>query len=178
MFPKISRYENERFTMTEKIDGTNACIIFDECGEMSVQSRKRLITPDDDNYGFARWAYGNAAELHEVLGEGRHFGEFWGLGIQRGYGQKVKRFSLFNSARWAELNETIGGFLVDAVPVIVEGTMSMLDDAIAEAHHHLLTEGSYAAPGFTNPEGVMVYLHQLRSYLKAPLKPGPKLEAA
>ena len=36
---------------------------------------------------------------------GRHFGEWWGSGIQRGYGLDEKTFSLFNAYRWGWLNE-------------------------------------------------------------------------
>src|SRR5882762_4949927 len=51
-----------------------------------AQSRKRIITPEQDNFGFARWVYDNAETLVHDLGEGLHFGEWWGSGIQRGYG--------------------------------------------------------------------------------------------
>ncbi len=64
---------------------------------MFIGSRTRWITAQDDNHGFARWVEGNKQELLK-LGAGRHFGEWWGSGIQRGYGLQKgeKRFSLFN----------------------------------------------------------------------------------
>jgi hypothetical protein len=67
------------------------------------RSRSRWITPDDDNFGFAAWVEANRDELL-TLGPGRHFGEWWGSGIQRGYGlpKGEKRFSLFNVSRWGE----------------------------------------------------------------------------
>src|SRR5512139_3329369 len=92
-WPKIPRIENEKVSFTEKLDGTNACIIIDEEGNFACQSRTRIITPEDDNFGFSRWAYENKDELMK-LGEGHHFGEWWGNGIQRGYGLTEKRFSL------------------------------------------------------------------------------------
>ena len=57
-----------------------------------------------DNHGFARWVSENAEELLK-LGEGRHYGEWHGKGIQRGYGLEEKRFSLFNVTRWCLWNE-------------------------------------------------------------------------
>ena len=99
-FPKIPRL-SRRCVITEKIDGTNACIFIGEDGEFLVGSRTRWITPENDNHGFARWAYEHKDELLG-LGPGRHFGEWWGQGIQRGYGLKEKRFSLFNTSRWMD----------------------------------------------------------------------------
>jgi hypothetical protein len=52
--PKIPRL-SRLCTITEKIDGTNASIFISEDGsEFLVGSRTRWITPQDDNYGFAR----------------------------------------------------------------------------------------------------------------------------
>src|SRR5690606_40023600 len=65
------------------------------------QSRKRLITPTADNFGFARWAFERAEILAPSLGEGLHYGEWWGKGIQRGYGMDTRVFSLFDTSRWS-----------------------------------------------------------------------------
>jgi hypothetical protein len=101
-FGKISRLSRD-IVITEKIDGTNAQIFIDlMTGEFLVGSRTRWITPENDNAGFARWAYAHKDELIEGLGDGHHFGEWWGQGIQRGYGLKEKRFSLFNVAKWSD----------------------------------------------------------------------------
>src|SRR5687767_7844060 len=107
-WPKIARL-SRNCVITEKIDGTNASIFIPELpGEAGdypflVGSRTRWITPESDNFGFARWAYDNVDQLL-TLGPGHHFGEWWGSGIQRGYNlpKGEKRFSLFNTARWAD----------------------------------------------------------------------------
>ena len=98
-FQKIARL-SRNCSITEKIDGTNACIYIGEDGEFLTGSRTRWITPEDDNYGFAKWALAHKDELM-ALGPGRHFGEWWGSGCQRGYGltNGEKRFSLFNTSR-------------------------------------------------------------------------------
>ena len=83
-FPKIARLSREAI-ITEKIDGTNAQIYIGEDGQIIAGSRTRWITPDSDNFGFARWGEQHRVEL-AALGPGRHFGEWWGSGIQRGYG--------------------------------------------------------------------------------------------
>ena len=115
-FPKMPRLSRE-VIITEKIDGTNAQIfIADDCETMLVGSRNRWITPVDDNAGFARWCEENYEELLK-LGPGRHFGEWWGRGIQRNYGLKEKRLSLFNVDRWARARPDC----CHVVPVLYRG---------------------------------------------------------
>ena len=170
-FPKIARLSRECI-ITEKLDGTNAQIFIGEQGEFFVGSRSRWIYPGDDNHGFARWAFEHREELM-TLGAGRHFGEWWGSGIQRGYGLQKgeKRFSLFNVTRWC-LHGNIPLFLPTAdprsekkqdmlppccslVPVLVRG---MFDTArVEEAIADLRANGSKAAPGFMKPEGVICF---------------------
>lgn len=155
-WPKIPRLENEKYFITEKIDGTNACIIIDEEGNFGCQSRSKLITPEDDNYGFARWAYANKEELMK-LGEGHHYGEWWGQGIQRGYGLTEKRFSLFNTARWNPDNPNLPS-CCHVVPILTGTIEEALDD--------LKTNGSKAAPGFMQIEGVIVYSYLAKNLYK------------
>ena len=123
-----------------------------EDGGFFTGSRKRWITPEDDNFGFSRWAHEHKEELME-LGPGRHFGEWWGSGIQRGYGLKngEKRFSLFNVARWGESRPAC----CSVVPVIWTGPFDKLS---IEYEMALLADiGSHAAPGFMQPEGIVIY---------------------
>ena len=176
-FPKITRYNNVGVTITEKIDGTNACIAFDHDGNMFCQSRKRIITSGDDNFGFAGWAENNQTALFEMLGEGRHFGEWWGRGIQRTYGLAERRFSLFNTHRWGERGPIdVGGVEVNCVPVLVQCQLNELNQKVASALCGLRLDGSRAA-NFTDAEGVMVYLSNV-GYLKHPFDPEPKGQVA
>ena len=151
-FPKIPRLIRE-IIVTEKIDGTNAQVwISDDGSEIRAGSRQRWITPEDDNFGFARWVEENRADLL-ALGPGRHFGEWWGSGIQRGYGlpKGEKRFSLFNTSRWSESRPEC----CHVVPVLYQGIIdeARIDGAIDE----LARSGSVAAPGFMRPEGIIVF---------------------
>lgn len=96
--------ENKNKTITEKLDGTNACIVAQD-GKVTAQSRKRIITPDDDNYGFAKWVYDNAGALLDTLGYGYHYGEWYGEGIQKNpLGIEGKRFALFHATKYTEGN--------------------------------------------------------------------------
>lgn len=171
-FPKIARL-SRKVIITEKIDGTNASIYIDkETGEFLVGSRTRWITPSSDNHGFAKWAFEHEQELRG-LGPGHHFGEWWGSGIQRGYGLKKgeKRFSLFNTVRWC-LHDATPQRIETAdprvekwqerlpeccllVPVLWEGIFETA--AVENCLKMLEVEGSFAAPGFMNPEGVVIY---------------------
>lgn len=96
--------ENKNKTITEKIDGTNGCVVIYN-GQVKAQSRKRIITPDDDNYGFAKWVYENAGALMDTLGFGYHYGEWFGEGIQKNpLGIEGKRFALFHATKYTEAN--------------------------------------------------------------------------
>lgn len=158
-FPKIHRL-SRGMVITEKVDGTNASIIIDEEGGFGCGSRTRLISPQDDNYGFAKWAHENKDELMK-LGPGHHFGEWWGQGIQRRYGLSEKRFSLFNVGRW---NEETKPACCHLVPTLYIGDFSTAK--VVEVMEELKASGSKAAPGFMNPEGVVVYHVQGRTLYK------------
>lgn len=148
-WPKIPRWQNESYVITEKIDGTNGCIIITEYGDIFAQSRSRILdeTSEGDNYGFCKWVNGNKAELLK-LGVGYHYGEWWGHGINRNYGLMERRFSLFNI--WHPDIPECGS----RVPVIEK----TLERAIARLNEL----GSQAAPGFMDPEGLVMSATQNR----------------
>lgn len=171
-FSKIPRLHRD-VVITEMIDGTNAQVFIQprddtplasweipvgandgENYKLSAGSRTRWITPDDDNHGFARWVWQNADELVE-LGPGHHYGEWWGLGINRGYGLQEKRFSLFNTSRWSDLNARPA--CCDVVPILTSGGGEKLTHLVANAIYNLETMGSFAAPGYDRPEGIVIY---------------------
>ena len=160
-FGKLHRF-NREICVTEKLDGTNAQIYINDTGdEIFAGSRNRWITSEDDNHGFAKWVQANKQELLK-MGPGHHFGEWWGAGIGRKYGLKEKRFSLFNTARWTEENKPA---CCSVVPVIWKGLMDDFDSN--EVLIKLKTKGSVAAPGFMNPEGIVIYhVHSGHSYKK------------
>jgi hypothetical protein len=127
-----------------------------------AQSRSRVITLITDNHGFAHWVYANAKTLVTDLGPGLHNGEWWGKGIQRGYGVPDKRFSLFNTHKWGEAKFDTPNLLV--VPVLSISTFSELEIVVALGN--LKYGGSRAAPGFFPAEGVCVYHHASRQVFK------------
>lgn len=176
--------------VTEKIDGTNAQLliaelandepipanalgVFDHAGKlhyMAAGSRTRWITPQVDNAGFAAWAARNFDQL-KTLGPGRHFGEWWGQGIQRKYGMPEKRWSLFNVGRWCLHGETPGTIATSdprivktqdvlppcchLVPLLYRGEFRT--EWVEAALERLRRFGSAAAPGFMKPEGVVCF---------------------
>ncbi len=169
-FPKMARLAREMI-VTEKLDGMNAQICISEEGTIQAGSRTRWITPEDDNFGFAAWVHAHSHELLG-LGPGRHFGEWWGAGIQRGYGLNEKRFSLFNATRWAAHDQDLAlipsqdprvepkwqerpPICCGVVPVLIQGPFST--EAVDACIQLLRERGSYAAPGFMKPEGVVVF---------------------
>ncbi len=170
-FPKMPRLSREMI-ITEKIDGTNAQVLITEDGQVLAGSRTRWITPQDDNFSFARWVEENKNDILK-LGVGRHFGEWWGSGIQRGYNlpKGEKRFSLFNVSRWAlfgtepqkipnenpllEKYQEILPECIGLVPLLYKGVFDT--KKIDEVLHDLKVNGSYASPGFAKPEGVVIF---------------------
>lgn len=169
-FPKMARLSRE-VIITEKIDGTNAQILITEDKQLFIGNRIRWITPQDDNFGFAKWVEENKQDILK-LGVGRHFGEWWGSGIQRGYNlpKGEKRFSLFDVSRWTlfgtepqrmttadpriEKYQDVLPECIGLVPILYRG---IFDSAkVDEVLNDLKTSGSYASKGFMKPEGVVV----------------------
>ena len=186
-FPKIARFRRD-ITITEKIDGTNAQVLIKPIRlpgdtiiayplvireidgvEYAVYAgcRTRWIYPNSDsqnqdNHGFAAWVFEHAEDLISVLGEGSHFGEWWGQGINRGYGMKKKVFSLFNTIRWSEYKEDLESFGASVVPNLYQGPYIDPQQYI----DMLVNTGSVAAPGYDNPEGIVIYFHAARTMFK------------
>jgi len=169
-FPKITRLSRE-CVITEKIDGTNAQVwirpgilgefetgldtqieVWGAVAYLRAGSRTRWISTEDDNHGFAAWVYQHAPELAQ-LGFGRHYGEWWGQGINRGYNLPEKRFSLFNTHRWAD--EFVRPFCCAVVPVLYMGEFDTVE--IETELTILRYGGSRASPGFMRPEGIVIY---------------------
>lgn len=179
-FKSIPRLSRE-MVISEKLDGTNAQVVVfpvsqlvetftppphKVIGDMAIAagSKNRWLSPEEDNFGFARWVYAHAEELIEGIGEGRHYGEWWGSGIQRGYGLKEKFFSLFNVNKWSQVELPTN---VNTVPVLYEGPFctEKVDEVLKTLHD----TGSVAVPGFMNPEGVVVFHKHSSSLFKKTL---------
>jgi hypothetical protein len=185
-WPKTPRLLRD-CTITEKLDGTNAAVavrraanlpdaqrgesigvrVGDEWWAVFAQSRNRIITPGNDNAGFAGWVWSNAHALVEALGEGLHYGEWWGSKVGRKYGLDHKRFSLFNTDKHVDLDEVIGGVPVRPVPVLYRGPFSTVE--VSTVLGELAIRGSVAAPGFADPEGLCVFHHASRQVFKVTL---------
>jgi RNA ligase len=186
-YPKVPRLFRP-VTITEKIDGTNAQITFANWpsndppilafhpgdGEggpgdwigVYAGSRTRLVYPgkSTDNYGFAAWVRDNYLTLFTDLGIGRHYGEWYGQGINRGYGLDHKRFAVF--VQPPERTYTTPN--VHSVPVLYQGD---LDPAIVDIElDDLRVFGSRAVPGYMDPEGVMVWHHASSQMFKVTCK--------
>lgn len=201
-WPKTPRLSNGGVTITEKIDGTNACVIIfpwdeytvpndlrqqgafefiefrDQAYLVGAQSRKKLIYPgkSTDNAGFAGWVAANAAELVDLLGPGRHFGEWWGQGIQRRYDMDHKVFSLFNYHKFSKIAQErhdwrnrARNVQMSMVPLLHAGKFS--DKTIQDMLNLLRQVGSLASAEWGKPfpraEGIIIRHRDLGGNLKA-----------
>ena len=169
-FAKIPRLSRDCI-ITEKIDGTNGQIyIYQlEDGRTIIQagSRNRWVTPENDNHNFAKWVRDNGEQLIKELGVGRHYGEWWGRGINSRYKDAPKTFSLFNAGRWA--TEAAEGRLTvcKVVPILYTGPFStVFIEAIIE---RLRESKSHVWPG-AEAEGVVIYHTASATMFKKTLK--------
>jgi hypothetical protein len=171
-FSSLTRF-SQGWTITEKLDGTNAQVAWrpkadyqSEPGAALTEhegyylfagSRNRWLSLDKDNMGFARFVSHNVSELFK-LGEGRHFGEWYGSGIKRGYGLTggEKRFALFNSLRWKDNPDRPQ--CCEVVHTFIQDEYLNNPDGAAQGIMTMLKEnGSYHAPGFMDPEGIVMF---------------------
>lgn len=170
-WPKMTRFSPWHMTVTEKINGTNAAVYIRFGEILAVQSRNRFITPESDNFGFASWVRDNSEKL-VGLGDGRHFGEWAGPGIQKNpHEYDVRRFFLFNTGRWTHRRGDLGGIIYtnqevidagcDVVPILFEGELP--PTWIAEHLERQRADTVYH-------EGVCAYSHAFKAYAKYTLE--------
>lgn len=128
-------------------------------------SRTRWLTPEDDNYGFAKWVDQNAQTLIEFLGEGRHYGEWAGPGINSGEGLKQKTFVLFEPWRYTAgkyevvLPDDIKFVPIFNIPICEEISIY---DYINIIMGDLKNKGSFLVPGYMFPEGIVITINGQR----------------
>jgi hypothetical protein len=180
LWPKTIRL-SERWTVTEKVDGTHAIVVIrhasaEDTAEPGVMaaagpggrtvtvraaSRTRWLVPEHlaregderDNFGFAAWVAAYAAEL-AVLGPGDHHGEWYGAGIGRSYGLTERRFALFDTARWQRgLPDGVPEEL-GLVPVLAECEGVKLNATVTRCLARLEKHGSQLVNGAA-AEGVV-----------------------
>lgn len=205
-FKKIPRF-NREVVVTEKLDGTNALVSVEELTGQRIEhcmtvvdvsgddwesnptayavragSRHRWLSTEFDNFGFAQWVADNASELVE-LGPGLHYGEWYGRGIQRGYGLDERRFALFNTGRWYSSHRSttnahadvrsVAPDCCDVVPELWQGNMAELvgpqgrdSSELERLLWSLRAIGSEAVPGYERPEGIVIYHTQSRQNYK------------
>lgn len=173
-FPKITRFYEQKVCVTEKIDGTNGLIwISEDLQTIKAGSRNRWLetTKEGDNYGFAKWVESNKEDLLK-LGSGYHYGEWWGQGIQHGYGMKHKVFSLFNVNKWALACDRPD--CCDVVPIIYDGLVNpkMVED-FSKPLEFSLAADRYGVE-CKKVEGVMMYFTKSGTYFKCPYVKGHK----
>lgn len=181
-FPKLTRFSHG-WTITEKLDGTNGQIWIVPHDEMNnahyegedlvvpvpegaldyvddhfifAGSRNRFIgLGKKDPHGFGKFVHDNAKALVETLGPGRHFGEWVGKGIgPRGYNLDEKVFALFNVNRWEDVELPNR---VTVVPRLADGYMDNPSQRVLDSLNELKEGGSAFAPGFMNPEGIVMH---------------------
>jgi len=158
-YPKIYKKHNVRMSITQKIHGSNAQIIINNIGDdqnpiydVKAGSRSRVLYLGDDNFGFARFVNDNKLELAMFFGEGIHYGEWAGKGINSSEGLDDKYFVSFE---WYLFKDNVlPPSHVMKVPVLYDGNVDF--NKINDCMDDLKTNGSKLVKGFMRPEGVVV----------------------
>jgi hypothetical protein len=183
IWPRTIRL-GERWTITERVDGTPAVIVIKSAEPenkavpgktlaegpdgmpvaVRAASRTRWLVPEDqardgagrDNFGFATWTAANAAEL-ALLGPGEHHGQWFGTGIGRhGYGLTERRLALLDLTRWRPgLPDSVPNEL-SLIPVLAECEGNKLNATIARCLARLARDGSRLVPG-AMAEGIIAF---------------------
>lgn len=168
-FSDIKKFNELHVSVTLKIHGTNAQILvyLDETGEPQVKagSRTRWLTLDKDNFGFAAYVEANKTEIVEKLGHGRHYGEWYGPGINLSYGLTEKRFALFNTRRPRNNLPP----RMEVVPVLYEGPYTQ--EIVEKVKADLLEKGHESFPGWAKHEGIVVFFPEVGVYRKSVFTP-------
>jgi len=90
---RLAKMPKIKFQGTVKLHGCNSGLIINPDNSFYCQSRERIISPQDDNYGFARFIHSLPNDVLENLYAYFHtnnpvaiYGEWAGKGIQAGVG--------------------------------------------------------------------------------------------
>jgi len=184
-YPSIERFENIYSIISEKVDGTNGLIEIEyDDGLLAVRfgSRNRWLTLSSDNAGFMNFfamfakkiaivpdilrakAVNELDNRNKVCSNPiRIYGEWYGKGIQRGYGLDTKYFMPFHTILAEALIEAN---VPNIMPPHIMYT-GKFDKQIADDMMNLLrTHGSGVTPGYFNPEGIVVYFPTYQFCLK------------
>lgn len=139
-FPKIYRHKQAskalkyhslsslKYHASVKIHGTNAAVGKTEDGQVWFQSRNRVITPDDDNQGFAKWA---VRKDWDFLNPGTIiYGEWAGEGIQA-------KVAISNAPRTFFIFSTYDHKYDEWVPLDFHGDYRQWDKDIIQMRYHI-----------------------------------------
>lgn len=167
-FPKISRLENLTYTITEKLDGTNAVVHVSYVKDdnptlgkvLRAGSRKQWLDEKRDNHGFYKFVCENAALLYR-LDPGYHYGEFIGPGIQRKYQTKSGKSELyFFDLRLEERFRD--SEVIHTVPLLETHSLSVPWKDFYLAHKANPSQ----IDGVTPKEGVMIHIPGINQRIK------------
>ena len=169
-FPSIERLENIYCVISEKIDGTNGLI---EINETNVRfgSRNRYISFSDDNAGFANFFKDYEARFKDAAKDIttdksyplRIYGEWFGRGIQRGYGLKDKFFMPFSSFYSEKLIEyQVPNVITPNIMYTGKFSMEVVDTCMQQ----LKLNGSGVVKDYKQPEGIVIFFPKYNFRLK------------
>lgn len=167
-YGKTLHVKKYKVIVTEKIDGTNGVVHISPEGVVTAGSRNRWLTVEKDNYNFAKWVQENAETLKETLGQGYHYGEWAGKGIQGRYKNAEQRsFFLFDTLQYSHL-EGISWPDLNVVPTILTSEEGMWSNDLLHISKSVIARtGSYAYPK-QPAEGVVLSVYRNSGALEAP----------
>lgn len=175
--PEVDGYLCGKIYVSVKMDGTSAVIYCGDDGKIHYGSRKREITPEDDNAGFAAYCeFGNDAQIAAlkqfVLDNPNFiiFGE-WLAGIDgRKFTGSIKTylngglyvFAVYNvdAERYLTHDEWVP--MLDGVYDKLMRPIAVLDNPTEDEVDALLDKTGYDLPPDTLGEGIVLYNFDFR----------------
>lgn len=183
--PEVAGIEDGVCHVFPKLDGTNASVWWEDEG-IRAGSRRRPLTPMDDNHGFCDWAYHNDKLIYflEAYKHLRLYGEWLVPHTFKGYRDDAwRRFYVFDVVErntnefvaYDEYSQLLEQYDLDFIPriaIVNHGQEKQFWD-IAEQNDYLCKPGAGPGEGivikrhgFTNRYGRTVWAKMVRSEFK------------
>ncbi|KAF7192197.1 hypothetical protein HII31_06583 [Pseudocercospora fuligena] len=131
-FPDIAIPKAFPFIGTVKLHGTHADVLQDENGRILCQSRNRLITPENDNCGFAKFVARNVDTITELFS--RVSDRFTEMNLREGSLPTTKMIML--SGEWIGQGIQKGVAISQLKPAFVIFGIKSFDDRWEKIQHY------------------------------------------
>jgi len=151
-----------------KIDGTNSSVWLED-GEVRCASRRRVITPEDDNAGFAAWVQSSGIRDFFMTWQGlRLYGEWLVPHSLKTYREEAwRRFYVFDVVidgeapyhlPYDEYRSKLEEYGIDYIPC-----MAVVENALTYDFNQLLPQNTFLMQDGCQGEGIVIKNYDFRN---------------